>query len=368
MVPRAFFVAATGQNVGKTTLCLGLLSGLKKRFPSVGFFKPVGQELVETKSGLQVDKDVVLFKSHFHLPYPDEEMSPVLLPRGLTRDYLDGKVQLSDLTAKITDAFHSIGKSCAITIVEGTGHTGVGSIVELNNAQVAALLRIPIILIASGGLGSSFDELTLNQVQCEKYGVRIAGVILNRVLSEKREMIVHYMTKALKRWNVPLLGAIPFDAFLSTPTMLDFELLFQTQLLTGAEYRLRHFDQIRLVASSHDVVRAPNQLIITPADREDIVLSTLTHYWDAKISNPDHDTEAGIILTGKHPPKDSLVQQIRRANIPMLHAPVSSFIAMKMINNFTTKIRKDDTAKIEEAIQVVEKHIDFDVLLRALEA
>jgi len=88
---KAFFVAATGQNVGKTTTCLGLVAGLKKRHGAVGFLKPVGQEHVETEEGIHVDKDVVLFKSFFKLDGSYEEMSPVLFPRGFTRDYLDGK-------------------------------------------------------------------------------------------------------------------------------------------------------------------------------------------------------------------------------------------------------------------------------------
>lgn len=367
---RSFFVAATGQNVGKTTTCLGLLSGLKKRFKSVGFMKPVGQEHVETESGLHVDKDVLLFKAHFKLQDPYEEMSPVLFPRGFTRDYLDGKVNGSELRAKIVDAGREITSRNAMTVIEGTGHTGVGSIVDLNNAQVAHLLRCPLILVASGGLGSSFDELALNYTQCEKYGVKVAGVILNRVLDEKREMILEYVPKALQRWNIPLLGCIPFHPFLSMPTMGDFELLFQTQLLSGAEFRLHHFQQIRLVATSVEVYRtliAPNQLIITPAGREDIVLATLTRFWDLKISHPEEDLQAGMILTGNVPPKESLVEQIKRAKIPMLYAPVSSFVAMKMINSYTAKIRKEDKEKIEEAIHVVEKHIDFERLQTALQ-
>src|SRR3989344_5544291 len=154
----AFFVAATGQNVGKTTTCLGLFSGLQKRHSSVGYLKPVGQEHVQTESGERVDKDVLLFRSHFKLPDSYEEMSPVLFPRGFTRDYLDGKIDPRNLVDKIARSFQAVSKKREITIVEGTGHTGVGSIIELNNAQVAALLKIPIILIASGGLGSSFDE------------------------------------------------------------------------------------------------------------------------------------------------------------------------------------------------------------------
>lgn len=366
---RSFFVAATGQNVGKTTTCLGLVSGLKKRHPSVGFFKPVGQEHIETETGEHVDKDVVLFKSYFKLQDPYKEMSPVLFPRGFTRDYLDGKVDHQHLVERILHSYKSIVSRNSMTVIEGTGHTGVGSIVNLNNAHVASQLKCPVIIVASGGLGSSFDELNLNYIQCEKYGARVAGVILNRVLEDKREMILDYFPKALKRWNIPLIGCIPFSPFLSTPTMNDFEILFQTKLLTGNEYQLRHFQDIWLVASSVEMYRsriAPNQLIITPAAREDIILAMLTRFWDLKISHPDEDLEAGIILTGKTPPKDSIVDQIGRAKIPMLYAPVSSFVAMKMINSYTSKIRKEDKSKIEEAVKVVEKHIDFDKLEKAL--
>lgn len=53
---RPIFVAATKQHVGKTTTCLALLSGLKKRFDKVGFLKPVGQQHVEVESGQGDDK------------------------------------------------------------------------------------------------------------------------------------------------------------------------------------------------------------------------------------------------------------------------------------------------------------------------
>lgn len=364
-----FFVAATGQNIGKTTTCLGLLAGLKKRYQQAGYLKPVGQEYMETETGVHVDKDVLLFRSTFELYDSYEEMSPVLFPKRFTRDYLDGKVDTNSLVQKIKHAYKAISTRYPVTVIEGTGHMGVGSIVGLNNAQVAALLGVPMILIASGGLGSSFDELELNRTQCEKYGVRLIGVILNRVLDEKRAMIQDYMNKALRRWNVPLLGCIPYVPFLSTPTMNDFEGLFQTKLMSGETFRWRHFHDIRLVASSLEAFRTvvvPKQLIITPAGREDIILAILTQVWDLKIAHPEEDLETGLILTGKEPPKQSLVEQIRKANIPMIYAPVSSFIALKMINTHTTKIRKEDLAKIQEAIATVESHIDFDLLQKCV--
>lgn len=361
MIPtRAFFIASTGQHVGKTTVSLGLLSGLAKRFSNVGFMKPVGQESLQTTDGISVDKDVVLVKDYFGLSPSYQEMSPVLLPPGFTRLYLDGKVDGKELRHKIVSSFSTITSKSQITLVEGTGHVGVGSIINLNNAQVAALLKIPIIFVVSGGLGSSFDELELNRTVCEKYGVPVAGVILNRILPEKRAMILEYMAKGLERWDLPILGSIPYDPLLSNPSMKDFEQLFKTELLSGQKYRMRHFKQTRLAASPIESYRDLidfNQLVITPANREDVILATLEKHWELKVAN--QDLEGGLILTGDDPPKSTLVEQIKQADIPMLYAPVSGFTAMKLITSFVAKIRKEDTLKVQEAIEIVERHIDF---------
>src|SRR5437867_4172173 len=101
----SIFIAATGQNVGKTTICLGILAGLKKRFSSVGFIKPVGQEHVKTADGTLADKDVVLFKEHFQLTSDYSTMSPILCPQGFTRDFLDEKIDEKKLLTKITTSF-----------------------------------------------------------------------------------------------------------------------------------------------------------------------------------------------------------------------------------------------------------------------
>jgi len=366
---KGFFVAATGQHVGKTTTCLGLMSGLIKKHKQVGFIKPIGQEHVETETGIRVDKDVLLFKDHFKLQDDYPLMSPVLFPRGFTRDYLDGKIEESSMQEKIISSFNTIKSQNRCLVVEGTGHVGVGSIVNFSNARVASELKLPLIIIASGGLGSSFDAIAVNKALCDAYNVPVAGVILNRVHNDKRDMVLKYMEKALSRWSIPILGCIPFDPFLSKPSMKDFESLFGATLLSGEEHLLRHFRHTRLVATSLKNFRElilPNQLIITPANREDIILATLTKHWDVKIANPLEDLEAGIILTGGTPPRQTIVEALKKANIPMLYAPVSSYKAMEMITSYTVKIRKEDKEKIQEAVELVESHIDFDKLSKTV--
>lgn len=366
MKSKSIFIASTGQHVGKTTTSLGLLHGLKKRYSKVGFIKPVGQTLLEIE-GAKVDKDVVLFKECFSLNSSYQDMSPVLLPQGFTRDFLDGKETTEHLKKLIVDAHNKLKKQNDFMLIEGTGHTAVGSIIGLNNAQVAKTLNADMIIVASGGLGSSFDELMLNLALCQKEGAKIRGVILNKVIDSKREMILHYYPKALAPLGVPLLGAIPYNSFLSTPCMKDFEILFDTQLFSGASYVYRHFKTIKIADAPLKYYRddslAFNQLIITAATRQDVILATLAKFWNEKTKTPSSDLEPGLILTGKIPPSQELQEKIKKSMIPALYTSLSSYKALEKITQLTAKTRLEDKPKILKAIDLVEEHINFDAFL-----
>lgn len=67
------------------------------------------------------------------------------------------------------------------TTLAHPSRTGVGSVVGLNNADVASLLGLDVLLVANGGLGSTYDVLTLNRNLCNATGVRVRAVLLNKV-------------------------------------------------------------------------------------------------------------------------------------------------------------------------------------------
>lgn len=217
---KKILLLSTGQHVGKTTTCLGLVNSLNQHL-TVSYCKPVGQQHVDV-GGFRVDKDSYLFKDYFRLKHNYKDMSPVIFPKGFTRDFLDGKVSSSNLIETIQKSCQNLENQSDFIVCEGTGHTGVGSICEVNNAQVASALNMDAICVALGGLGSSFDQLALNREMLQKHGVRLKGVILNKVNPNKMDMISEYFTKALKRWDVPLLGCIPQLDALSNPSILDF--------------------------------------------------------------------------------------------------------------------------------------------------
>ena len=86
-------------------------------------------------------------------------MSPVIIPRGYTKKYIDGEISYDEQLKDIELAYDKVSEASDVVLMEGTGHCAVGSVVGVNNAQVASMLGASMILIANGGLGSAFDEL-----------------------------------------------------------------------------------------------------------------------------------------------------------------------------------------------------------------
>ena len=157
-------VAATGQHHGKTTVTLGMVQALLSRGWKVAYQKPVGQQTVpvfdETLGKeLEIDRDVDIFKFMWpELVGSYSDSSPVAFPPGFTRMVLDGKVHVRDLVSDCKTSFQRLLQASDYVVVEGTGHVGVGSIIDLNNAQVAAELGLDVVLVVPGGNPFSLME------------------------------------------------------------------------------------------------------------------------------------------------------------------------------------------------------------------
>ena len=99
---KRFFIAATRQNVGKTTVSLGLMANLKKKFDKIGFIKPVGQRYL-VENGCKIDEDSILMNKIFQIELSLRDMSPVAVDRGYTKRFLEGKGSLYT-SARIKEA------------------------------------------------------------------------------------------------------------------------------------------------------------------------------------------------------------------------------------------------------------------------
>src|SRR6266498_4302210 len=214
--PRVF-IAATRQNDGKTTVSLGLLAALQDVYPRIGYIKPVGQRFVEIEEQ-KIDEDTVLMDRVYQLNCPLVDMSPIAVEPDFTRKYLQSS-NYEVLVKRIQSAFDRVAWEKDLVLCEGSGHAGVGSVFDLSNARVAKLLGAKVIIVTQGGIGKPIDEVSLNQALFEKEGVKIMGVILNKVLDTKVNSVTDFARRGLKRKGLDLLGVIPHQRILSNPTM-----------------------------------------------------------------------------------------------------------------------------------------------------
>lgn len=74
----------------------------------------------------------------------------------------------------IEHAYEKVSEASDVVLMEGTGHCAVGSVVGVNNAQVAGMLGASMILIANGGLGSAFDEL--GELLCAHVSMQLSRI------------------------------------------------------------------------------------------------------------------------------------------------------------------------------------------------
>jgi BioD-like phosphotransacetylase family protein len=311
---KAIYVAATRQHVGKSSVCLGMMSSLIDRFNpgNVGFIKPVGQRHTTDKlTGEKIDNDVHTTVEYFNMkPTPNlKAMSPIIFDRTHTRDVwsnggLNNRTVLREKKQTIIKAFDEVCQSHDFTIVEGTGHTGVGSCVGLNNAQVASMLNLDMIFIANGGLGRTYDELALNIGLAKLEGASIGGVVINKVQKNKLKQVQDFFEPVLDQWNIPLVGIVPYEEALDSPTMRDYEELFGVERLSGKNHNT-HYKDVQIVATGlrrfleklasglYD-----ESIFVTHASRADVVLGYLSH---CKLYQLEHDKPfpGGLLVCGE---------------------------------------------------------------------
>ncbi|MBC8097304.1 MAG: AAA family ATPase [Akkermansiaceae bacterium] len=356
------FIAATRQNDGKTTASLGLIAALQQYFPRIGYIKPVGQRFVEIEEQ-KIDEDTVLMDSVYSMNCPLVDMSPIAVEPDFTRKYLQS-ANNEALVKRIKKAFDRVAWEKDFVLCEGSGHAGVGSVFDLSNAQVARTLEAKVIIVTQGGIGKPIDEVALNQALFEKEGVEIIGVILNKVLGSKVDYIADFARRGLKRKGLELLGVIPHQRVLSCPTVdLVREELNAELLNEPSNLRRLVTDVVVGAMSAQNAVKffRRDALLITPGDREDIILAVR----DSLDAQSD-DKMAGLVLTGNLRPNASLLKVIRAMPIPVLLAAQDSYEVAAKVHDLTVKTRPSDAEKISLIRNIIATNVNVKRIVEAI--
>jgi hypothetical protein len=354
---RKVFIAATGQNCGKTTMSVSLMHLARKKYKRVGFIKPIGPK-IEIYDDFMVDMDAVLMAKIFGLERDIALMNPVALHRDFTKDYLSGRLDGLDLRQRIIQAVQELDSSYDFLIVEGAGHGGVGSVIDLNNAQVAKMLGAPVVIVTDSGIGRVIDAVRLNLALYQQEGADVRLILVNKLLAEKRTAILRYLERAFTRFGIAVTSGFNYSPILANPTLAHVAKLLKLPLKGDPAERSRIIHHIQLGAASSqrvvDHLEKSSLLVITGSRDELIVtLSSLYHIPAYK------EKIAGMIITGHTPVSDITQQILDDSHIPFVRIEQTTADVFSALTENVAKITVEDQEKITWITHNAEESIDF---------
>ncbi len=189
----AVVIAAPASGSGKTTLATGLIGALRRAGHRVAPFK-VGPDYIDPGyHGLAAGR-------------PGRNLDPVLV--GAER---------------VVPLYRHGAQGCDLAVVEGVmglfdgriDENHAAPIADGSTAQVAGLLGAPVILVVDARGHSQSLAALLHGFATFDTAIRLGGVILNRVGSERHDQVLR---AACDRVGLPVLGSLPRMAELEVPS------------------------------------------------------------------------------------------------------------------------------------------------------
>ena len=325
--------------------------------------KPVGQRFLVI-DGTRADEDAVLMSEVFGLPDALDDMSPVTLPRHFTTDFIMGRID-DDLEAQIRAADARVGRDKDVVVFEGTGHAGVGAVVGVSNARVAAMLDAPVIIVSEGGIGRPIDEIVLNAALFAAHGARILGAVVNKVDVESHPGLPEVLERGLAQHDVELLGCIPYSQLLANPSLELIATHLDGELLAGEATpgQIIGWTAIGAMQAAHAVgFLRERTLVITPGDREDLLLAAVEVN---RVSAPTTQV-IGVVLTGGFRPSEPVLAELRAGGIFTYLVGTDTYRTAQAVDEILVKTHASDTEKIATIIDLVGGSVDVDGLLARL--
>jgi dethiobiotin synthetase len=363
-VNRGIYIAGSGKDAGKTTLCLGLAGAFNARVEGgVSFFKPLGQKITVV-DGESVGQDAWFIAKALGLSIPFREATPMLASRGAAEKYvLTGEPR--GMKEAVRRAFGEFRRDDNLVLVEGTGHPGVGSVFDLGNARVASLLAIPVILVLDGGVGSTIDSFCLCRDTFKLHDVPLLGVVINRVLPAKMEAV----SAALRAWfgarGIPVFGILPFEERIARPSIATITReIGASPLVRAAAPAGAGSGFITAFESSEEVLRkveaGPGKALLVSHTRPELIDAVIVSRLSGGPCPP-------VLVACGGAPDPRRQAACGAAGIPLYFTGSSLEGSALKLSRGLFKTEPDENEKIASIIDMVGREVDSEAILAALD-
>ncbi|ARV13762.1 phosphate acetyltransferase [Polaribacter sp. SA4-12] len=358
---KAIYIAAIESDSGKSLVSLGLLRMMLTKSSKVGYFRPIINEVKDSKYDDHTNTAINFFNLDIDYDdcyaYKQNEVVELLS---------EGKAET--VIHNVIKKYKKLEAKYDYVLVEGTDFSGEGGFTELDvNLMIAKNLGIPALIVGSGNGKKKKDFINTMQLTYKSFikkEVDVIGIVANKIEIDEIDYIQKELQKSFPK-NLQI-DIIPKVDFLAYPTVkevvqaLSGRVLFGEQFLdnaigsysTGAMQLRNYLTRIR-----------ENALVITPGDRADIILGAL----QANASS-NYPKISGIILTGSLTPEESIVKLIEgvQSTVPIISVDGGTFGITNKIGAVKSKIYSTHNKKILLSLDTFDKHVNAEGLTNTL--
>lgn len=356
-LPRILFLAPSGSEVGLTTIALGLVRALDARGVRVGFCKPIGQRVAHDDGP---ERSTLFIRSTTTLRpadpiYPTEAAQ--LISSGETEQLLE----------KVIAKFHESRADADVMVVEGIVHSPEWPTAAAINKKLARALSANVILVGAMHRAAPEEFDSLMELSVREFGGmasgNVLGCIVNRVpdsYGNQLDRIRESLTKFcpfIEYSKLPIIGAIPDKPSLAAPRTIDLARHLSARIIHPGEIETRRVKNFTLLARSvPNMLGAfkPGTLLITPADRADVVIA-------ASMASLNRVTMAGLLLTGDTELPAGILELCRPAldtGLPILAVETNSWQTATDVSNMSFEVPIDDLDRVRRSMEFISSRID----------
>ncbi|MCK5640700.1 MAG: dethiobiotin synthase [Gammaproteobacteria bacterium] len=205
---QGIFITGTDTGVGKTLISIGLMQVLQDAGHTVVGMKPVASGCEQTPEGLRND-DACMLLDQSSTPPDYDQLNPYAFEPAIAPHIAAEKAGCRIELEVIKEHYQMLSAQADYVVVEGAGGWLVPLGEDINIADVAKALDLPVILVVAIKLGC-LNQALLTAESINNYGGKLVGWVAN--MTCKEVVCAGENIETLKQ-NIdsPLLGIIPFN-------------------------------------------------------------------------------------------------------------------------------------------------------------
>ena len=227
---KTIYIGSTVPFSGKGLITLGLGKYFLEKGLKIGYFKPLGKLPVRIEGDVITDKLAYFIYQSLELKDDISQLCPVILNYELMVKRLRGEVE--NLMPKVKNAFAAISQGKDLVLIGGAETVWLGNFLGISGFKMAQALEAKVILVNKYTAEPFLDTISeAKEIMQDK----LLGVVINWVKEEQKRDIEELVIPWLEKKDIPVLGVIPYDSFLTAVTVAELCERLGGRVITGQE-------------------------------------------------------------------------------------------------------------------------------------